>query len=84
VPNIKIVELVRFGPRLVPDEPLSVYLGHIGCVWFDFWLWLLPPKSQKTTKGLNPKSSFFKSRLSRIANLKAPLDLLLVAFRMEL
>jgi hypothetical protein len=20
---------------------------HIGCVWFDFWLWLLSPKSQK-------------------------------------
>jgi hypothetical protein len=30
-----------------------------GCVWFDFLLWLLPPKNQKPTKGLDPGSSFF-------------------------
>jgi hypothetical protein len=47
---------------------------------FGFFL----PKSQKPTKGLDLGTSFFKSRLSRSANMKAPLDLLLVAFRLEL
>jgi hypothetical protein len=51
---------------------------------FTFGFGFCPSKSQKPTKGLDPGSSFFKSRLSRIANLKAHLDLLLVTFRMEL
>jgi hypothetical protein len=49
---------------------------------FGFGFCLL--KSQKPTKGLDPEAAFSKSRLSRSANLKAPLDLLLVAFRMKL
>jgi hypothetical protein len=43
---------------------------------------LLKVKSQP--KGWIQEAAFPKSRLSRSANLKAPLDLLLVAFRMEL
>jgi hypothetical protein len=44
------------------DPPMvrtNFFLSNIGCVWFNFWLWLLLPKSQKPTKGLDPESSFF-------------------------
>jgi hypothetical protein len=65
----------------------SCKLGRIGdewCVWSDFWLWLLPLKAKNQPKGWIQKAAFSNSRLSRSANLKAPLDMLLVAFRMEL
>jgi hypothetical protein len=49
---------------------------------FSFGFYPLKAKSQP--KGWIQKTAFSKSRLSRSANLKAPVDLLLVAFRMEL
>jgi hypothetical protein len=42
-----------------------------------------PLKAKSQPKGWIQKAAFSKSRLSRSANLKAPLDLLLVAFRMD-
>jgi hypothetical protein len=52
-------------------------------------VWLLalafaPLKAKSQPKGWIQEANFSKSRLSRSANLKAPLDLFLVAFRMEL
>jgi hypothetical protein len=52
-------------------------------------VWLLalafaPLKAKSQPKGWIQEAAFSKSWLSRSANLKAPLDLLLVAFRMEL
>jgi hypothetical protein len=49
---------------------------------FGFGFYPLKAKSQP--KGWIQKAVFSKSRFSRSANLKAPLDLFLVAFRMEL
>jgi hypothetical protein len=43
-----------------------------------------PLKAKSQPKGWIQEAAFSKSRLSRSANLKAPLDLLLVAFQMEL
>jgi hypothetical protein len=43
-----------------------------------------PLKVKSQPKGWIQEAAFSKSQLSRSANLKAPLDLLLVAFRMEL
>jgi hypothetical protein len=43
-----------------------------------------PLKAKSQPKGWIQEAAFSKSRLSRSANLKAPLDLLLMAFRMEL
>jgi hypothetical protein len=43
-----------------------------------------PLKAKSKPKGWIQEAAFSKSRLSRSANLKAPLDLLLVVFRMEL
>jgi hypothetical protein len=31
---------------------------YLGCVWFGFWLWLLPPKSQKP----NQRAGYRKQR----------------------
>jgi hypothetical protein len=39
-----------------------------------------PLKAKSQPKGWIQEAAFFKSRLSRSAKLKAPLDLLLVAF----
>jgi hypothetical protein len=48
-------------------------------VWFGFGFGPMKAKSQ--TKGMDPEIIFFpKSRLSRSAKLKAPMDLLLAAF----
>jgi hypothetical protein len=44
----------------------------------------VPLKVKTQPKGWIQEAAFSKSRLSRSANLKAPLDLLLVAFRMKL
>jgi hypothetical protein len=44
----------------------------------------VPLKAKSQPKGWIQEAAFYKSRLSRSANLKAPLNLLLVAFRMEL
>jgi hypothetical protein len=43
--------------------------------------WLLPPKSQKPTKGLASEAVFLKANFFRSAKLKIPMDLILVAFR---
>jgi hypothetical protein len=43
-----------------------------------------PLKAKSQPKGWIQEVASSKSQLSRSANLKAPLDLLLVAFRMEL
>jgi hypothetical protein len=67
------------GPEKLQTQ--SVHLA-LGCVWFDFWL--LPLKAKSQPKGWIQEAAFSKSRLSRSVNLKAPLDLLLVAFQMEL
>jgi hypothetical protein len=54
----------------------------MGVFGLTFGFSFCPPKSQP--KEWIQEAAFSKSRLSRSANLKAPLDLLLVAFRMEL
>jgi hypothetical protein len=52
-----------------------------GVFGLTFGFCFCPLKAKSQTKGLNLESSFFKSRLSCSAKLKAPLDLLLAAFR---
>ena len=56
-------------------------LGVFGLA-FDFGFCPLKAKSQPN--GWIQEAAFSKSQLSRSANLKTPLDLLLVAFQMEL
>jgi hypothetical protein len=31
----------------------------LGCVWFDFWLWILFPKSQKPNQRVGSSKQFF-------------------------
>jgi hypothetical protein len=33
--------------------------GYLGCVWFGFWLWLLPPKSQKPNQRAESRKQLF-------------------------
>jgi hypothetical protein len=51
---------------------------------FTFGFGFCPLKAKSQPKGWIKEAAFSKSRLSSSAKLKAPLDLLLVAFRMEL
>jgi hypothetical protein len=55
-----------------------------GVFGLTFGFGFYPLKTKSQPKGWIQEAAFSKSRLSRSANLKAPLDLLLVAFRMEL
>jgi hypothetical protein len=55
-----------------------------GVFGLTFGFGFCPLKVKSQPKGWIQELAFSKSRLSRSANLKAPLDLLLLAFRMEL
>jgi hypothetical protein len=50
----------------------------------NFGFGFCPLKAKSQPKDWIQKAAFSKSRFSRSANLKAPLDLLLVTFQMEL
>jgi hypothetical protein len=41
------LEFSNSDRRYVIQERKQLYLG---CVWFGFWLWLLPPKNQKSNQ----------------------------------
>jgi hypothetical protein len=53
-----------------------------GVFGLTFGFGFCPLKAKSQPKGWIQESVFSKSRLSRSVNLKAPLNLLLVAFRM--
>jgi hypothetical protein len=55
-----------------------------GVFGLTFGFSFCPLKTKSQPKGWIQETTFSKSRLSRSANLKAPLDLLLVAFQMKL
>jgi hypothetical protein len=48
---------------------LGVDNNIYGCVWFDFWLWLLPPKSQKSNqRAESGKQLFLKADFLVVQN----------------
>jgi hypothetical protein len=55
-----------------------------GVFGLTFGFGFCPLKAKSQPKGWIQEATFSKSRLSRSANMKAHLDLLLVAFQMEL
>jgi hypothetical protein len=69
------------SPRRAARQHSSSSQGVFG---LTFGFGFCPLKAKSQPKGWIQEAAFSKSRLSRSANLKAPLDLLLVAFRMEL
>jgi hypothetical protein len=62
---------------------LAQFQGVFGLT-FGFGFGFSPLEAKSQPKDWIQEAAFSKSRLSRSANLKAPLDLLLLAFRMEL
>jgi hypothetical protein len=70
---------------LVEDiQSCTNYRGIKGVFGLTFGFGFCPLKAKSQPKGWIQEAAFSKSRLSRSANLKAPQDLLLVAFQMEL
>jgi hypothetical protein len=50
-------------------HPDLVGVAVLGCVWFGFWLWLLPPKSQKSNqRAESGKQLFLKADFLVVQN----------------
>jgi hypothetical protein len=74
------VTLYVYGPRGHHAENVAGSL-RVCLVWLlAFGFGFCPLKAKSQPKGWIQEAAFSKSRLSRSAKLKAPLDLLLVAF----
>jgi hypothetical protein len=74
----------RGTARPLGDGPAEQLLNRSDVFGLPFGFGFCPLKAKSQPKGWILEAAFSKSRLSRSANLKVPLDLLLVAFRMEL
>jgi hypothetical protein len=45
--------------KTIDHDILLVRRVHLGCVWFGFWLWFLPPKRQKPNQRAGSRKQFF-------------------------